>query len=205
MQRSYEDDDQDLRKKWGIPENAPVVGTVARLVPLKALDVLLESAALILQRIPEVRFVIVGRGVEMEKLQALSAKLKIDKHVILTGRQLDIHRYYQMFDIFALSSLTEGCSNVLIEAMDFALPIVATRVGGNPELLEDGRSALLVEPRAAQPLADAIERLLTDKELANRLAQNAKIDVDKNTVESYVKNMQNYYLNLFEQKIGVNK
>ncbi|MCE5230682.1 glycosyltransferase [bacterium] len=191
--------DPAIREKWGIPPDAPVVGTVARMVPVKAIDVLIRSAKLVVARRPEVRFVIVGKGKLLDELIGHAAELGIGENVVFTGEQLNIADYYGMFDMFALSSRSEGLGNVLLEAMRYGNPIVATRVGGVPELVRDGETGILVEPESPKALADGIEKLLADRELARSLAANASGFVRQFSRESYVETLQNYYEELYEK------
>lgn len=190
--------DPALREQWGIPPDAPVVGSVTRLVPVKALDVLLRAAKLVIAHRPETRFVLVGKGVLREELERQAAALGIAQNVIFTGEQLHVADFYAMFDIFVLSSRSEGLGNVILEAMQFGAPIVATRVGGVPELVRDGETGLLVEPESPESLAAGIENMLADRDTARAFAANASEFVKKFTVESYVTEMQNYYERLYE-------
>jgi glycosyltransferase involved in cell wall biosynthesis len=174
-----------------------VVGAVTRLVPVKGLDVLVQAARRVVDRFPEARFVLVGRGRERAALERQLADLRLKERVILAGERLDVEGFYRMFDLFALSSHSEGCPNAILEAMRFGLPIVATRVGGVPELARDGESALLTPDGDADALAKAIARLLADPALARRLADRARDDAREFTVPAYVAKMQDYYEELY--------
>lgn len=191
--------DPALRAQWGIPPDAPVVGTITRLVPVKGLDVLLRAAKLVIERRPAVRFVLVGKGKLKDELPRLAAELGIGPNVIFTGEQVRTADFYAMFDLFALSSRSEGLGNVILEAMQFGKPIVATRVGGIPELVRDGRTGVLVEPESPESLAAGIEKMLADRDLARRCMANGLDFVKGFTVESYVAEMQNYYEQLYER------
>jgi glycosyltransferase involved in cell wall biosynthesis len=186
-----------LRAELGIPAGAPVVGTIARLVPIKGLDVLLRAARRVVERVPEVRFVLVGGGREREALARQAADLGLVGRVNFTGERLEVAALYRLFDCFALPSRSEGCSNVLLEAMQVGLPIVATCVGGIKELVRDGAQALLVAPEDDAALADALVRVLTDAELARRLAAAARDRSREFTIAAYVEKVQLFYDELF--------
>lgn len=192
------DGEPALREKWAIPPDAPVVGSITRLVPVKGLDVLLRAAKLVISHKPETRFVLVGKGVLRDELVRQAAELGIEKNVIFTGEQIRVADFYAMFDLFVLSSRSEGLGNVLLEAMQFGAPIVATRVGGVPELIHDGETGLLVESESPESLAAGIEKMLADRDMARAFAAKASEFIKTFTVESYVDEMQNYYEQLYE-------
>ncbi len=195
--RSGSSDPAPLRAELGIPDGCPVIGTVSRLVPVKALDLLVRAARHVVDARTEARFVLVGRGRERDDLQRLVDDLSLHDRVILTGERLDVEAFYRLFDVFALSSRTEGCPNVILEAMGRGVPIVATRVGGVPELVRDGHSGLLVPFGDDQALAAAILRVLDDADLAQRLAEQAQQDVREYTVPNYVAKMEKLYTELY--------
>jgi glycosyltransferase involved in cell wall biosynthesis len=151
-----------------------VVGTVGVLRPQKAFHVLIEAVARVLPRFPELRLVIGGDGPELGRLEALVDELDVRHAVILAGYRSDVPDLLAAFDIAASSSDFEGSPLAVIEYMDAGKPIVATRVGGVPDLIEDGVHGLLAPPGDAAALAQALERLLADRELAGRLGAAAR-------------------------------
>ena len=190
----------DLREKLNIPAGVPVIGSVTRLVPVKGLPTMLRALKRVIQEEPEVRLVLVGRGAEHERLEQLARRLGILRNVVFVGESRNVARYYRLFDIFALSSLSEGCPNVLLEAMRLGKPIVATRVGGVPEVVEDGRTGLLVEARQPEALGAALLRLLHEPGLRERLADAAREEGNQYTRKVYVDRMQSYYEEMLARK-----
>ena len=144
---------------------------VARLSPEKDLGTLLEAAALVVRTIPGFQLEIAGAGPCRPDLVKLAGSLCLGDRVRFLGEVSDIPALLARAGLFVLPSLTEGISLTVLEAMARGLPVVATRVGGNPEVVDDGRSGLLVPPRNPQALADALCRLWQDSALAARLGR----------------------------------
>jgi glycosyltransferase involved in cell wall biosynthesis len=163
-----------LPTELGFPDDAPLVGVVARLEPEKGHETLLAAWRLVLQDLPQARLVIVGEGSEGARLrgQALQLGLQAPRTtVFFTGLREDVPAVTAALDVAVLPSYREAQGIVLLEAMALGRPIVATRVGGIPEVVEDGRTGLLVPPHDAPALADGILRLLGDRVFAKRLGE----------------------------------
>jgi glycosyltransferase involved in cell wall biosynthesis len=156
---------QDL---W-LPHDAPIVGNVAALVPHKGQKHLIDAAALVVRRVPDARFVIAGEGELRPSLERQIKEHHLEKHVLLAGFRPDVLSLHKAFDVFAMSSVSEGLGTSLLDAMACGRPIVATTAGGIPEVVVDGQTGLLVPPRDHQAMADAIVRLLSDPELRKRM------------------------------------
>jgi colanic acid/amylovoran biosynthesis glycosyltransferase len=158
----------------------PVEGSsilfVGRLVAVKGQAVLLESLALLAERGLRVRTVIAGEGPMRTRLEQLVERLRLNSQVSFAGAvgQDEIHALYADASIFCLPSFAEGVPCVLMEAMAMKLPVVTTRIAGVPELVDDGRSGVLVAPGRADQLADALERLLIDPALRARMGSLAR-------------------------------
>ena len=159
----------NVHEAFWLPHHAPVVGNVAALVPHKGQRYLVEAAHLVIQEMPDVRFVILGEGELREHLEKQVHEHHLEKHVLLPGFRLDVLGCIKGFDLFVMSSVTEGLGTSLLDAMACARPIVATRAGGIPEIVEDGVNGLLVPPRDAHALARAIVDALADEGLRQRL------------------------------------
>lgn len=164
---------QAIREEFGIGPAEIVVGTVANFRPQKDYPNLLNAARLLADRAVPVRFIAVGQGPREAETRRLHHDLGLDHMVILTGFRDDAVRVMAACDIFSLASRWEGLPVALMEALALGLPIVATDVGGIGEALVDDASALLVPPRDAGALADAIERVVTDHDLRARLGRAA--------------------------------
>ena len=148
--------------------------TIGRLSPEKGFDILLDAVHEISKTNPRVRLVIFGEGEERSALEAQIRKLRIESLVLMPGYVEDAKRYMLLFRVFALSSLTEGLPIVILEAMQAGLPIVATRVGGVPEVLKEGEAGKLVPARNASRLAEGIYELLIDASLAKKMTDSAR-------------------------------
>lgn len=157
-----------LRRRLGLPAEAPLVGIVTRLAPQKGLRYLIEAAALFP---PEERlvFVVVGDGPLRAELQELAEKSGVGSHFVFTGVRRDVPLILGALDLLVLPSVTEGLGLILLEAMAASLPVVATAVGGVPEVVLDGETGVLVPPRDPAALAGAIAGLLRAPERARRL------------------------------------
>jgi L-malate glycosyltransferase len=153
----------DLHAELWLPHHAPIVGNVAALVPHKGQRHLIEAAAIVVRRIPDARFVIAGEGELRPQLERQIKEHRLEKHVFLVGFRPDVLSVHKAFDVFVMSSLTEGLGTSLLDAMACGKPIVATTAGGMPEVVADRETGLLVPPRDDEALAAAIIQLLDDE------------------------------------------
>ena len=178
-----------LPEEYGFPEGAPIVGVVARLEPEKGHETLLRAWPGVLERVPEARLLIIGEGSQRETLEALAEELDLlgeacsgdrcvgtrgarpGAKVLFTGLRDDVPAVTAALDVAVLPSYREAQGLAILEAMALRRPVVATAVGGVPEMVEHERSGLLVPPGDESALADAIARLLTDHPLADTLAR----------------------------------
>jgi glycosyltransferase involved in cell wall biosynthesis len=149
------------REALGVPGGAFVTGTVGRLDPVKNLAAMLRAHALLVEHHPASRAVIVGDGPERGALEALAAELGIADSVIFTGYRSDVRALMAAFDVYVNTSTYEGVSLTILEAMAASVPVIATPVGGNPEVIIDQETGLLV-PARARAIADAISLLWLD-------------------------------------------
>lgn len=161
------------------PGGPAVVGTVAHLSPEKGLKYLIEAASLIPEVQKQLRFVIVGDGECLKELEQLVESKGLPDIFEFAGFHSDTFRYMKSFDIFVLPSLSEGLSSAILEAMASSLPIVATKVGGIPELVADGENGLLVAPADPAALALAIQRLAQNPEEAIRMGLRGRERMEK--------------------------
>ena len=185
-----------VRRELGIPAGDPVLGTVARLDPVKNQGMMLRAFAGVLAQVPQAWLVLVGDGPERESLEKLSGELGIGHRVRFTGFKTQPVAYMNAMDLFLLSSHTEGTSMTLLEAMSLGVPTVATRVGGNPEIVLDEKTGLLTPPEDARAFQAAILRLLEDAGLRRRLSSAA---VERFKQEYSVQSMQNAYAGLYHR------
>lgn len=181
------------KERLGIPAGSPVIGTVGRLDTQKGITYLLQAAVAIMKSAPEARFLIVGDGPKRDELEAEARSLGIRDKVVFAGHRTDVPVLQSMMDVQAFPSLWEGAPLTVFEAMAMNRTIVSTDVDGLGEVLEDGRSALIVPPSQPQPLADAVLRLLKDRELAGQLASGAKESSRDYDISRTVRNLEALY------------
>ena len=179
-----------------LPETAFIVGTIAELHKNKGLTYAIEAIAKLVAKNPNLYYFILGGGEEKERLEALVGLHGLQGRVFLLGFVDDASRYLKAFDIFLLPSITEGLALVLLEAGLAGLPVVASRVGGIPEVIEDNETGLLVPARHSEKLAEAIQKLVTNTALAERFGETLRERVStkfslarvlKDTISLYTK------------------
>ena len=164
-----------LRAAQHIPAEAFVLGTLGRLVPDKGVDVLLRAAASLVDRHPELRVVIAGDGPDEKRLRTLAGDLGISHRVLFAGFVEDPCPWLSMMDVFVLPTRLEAFGLAALEAMAAGLPVVASDVGGVPEVVSDDVNGMLVPPGDAAALADTIGWLIIDSEPRERLSAQAPV------------------------------
>ena len=160
-----------LHEDYRIPESSPIVGVVARLEAEKGHRTLVDAWPVVLAAHPDAWLLIVGEGSERNSLEAQAASLGISEKVVFTGRREDVPAVTAALDVAVLPSYREAQGLSVLEAMALSRPVVASNVGGIPEMIEDGVSGLLVPPGDCDALAAAIIRLLSDHPLADMIAR----------------------------------
>ena len=202
-----------LRREFWIPPHVPLVVMLSRLNPQKGIEYFLEAAAIVRQRCPKAHFLIVGEafintdGVfrpdqdYRKTLQDKAVRLGISDHTRFTGMRSDVPEILSAAAVSVLPSFSEGISNTLLESMAAGVPVVATNVGGTPEIIEDGKHGLLVPPGDAGALADSICTLLENPLLAARLSSQARKRVEAEfSFDNMVRETEGLYAELLEQK-----
>jgi glycosyltransferase involved in cell wall biosynthesis len=183
-----------LHEDYGIAPEAPIVGVVARLEPEKGHRTLIEAWPAVLAADPEARLLIVGEGSERDALEAQAETLGIMDRIVFTGRRDDVPAVTAALDIAVLPSYREAQGLSVLEAMALSRPVVASAVGGIPEMIEDGVSGLLVPPGDPGALARAIVRLLNDHPFADTIARRGHDLVhDRFCVELMVRSICDLY------------
>ena len=163
-----------LRREIGAADDAPVIGCVARLVWFKGLDTLVDALPAVLRVCPDVQVAVAGDGPLRAELAARAAALGVADRLHLLGERNDVPQLLRGFDLFVLPSVSEGMPLTILEAMGAGLPVVATAVGGVPELMVAAETGLLVPPGDAVALALALLRLLRDAPLRRRMGDNGR-------------------------------
>jgi glycosyltransferase involved in cell wall biosynthesis len=194
----------DRKVVLGLSDDVPVIMTVANLRPIKGIDLLVRTAALVCKQFPTANFVVVGethKDSYLQELRTLAQQLGIQQNIRFLGRRNDVYALLKSSDLFCLPSRSEGMSNALLEAMACRLPCVATNVGGNSEVIIDGETGFLVSPENPQPLADGIIALLKDRERAQRIGEAGRRVVEsKFTVQHMVQRLSSLYEGLLQER-----
>jgi glycosyltransferase involved in cell wall biosynthesis len=196
---------RDVRAEAGLPEDAVVVGTIAVLRPQKALHLLVEAAARLVPENPQLHVLIGGEGEERPRLERLIADAGIGDRMRILGRfaPSEVPDFLSALDIAVNCSEFEGTPGAVLEAMAAGLPMVATRVGGVPGLVEDGVSGILVERGDADALTDGIRRLLDDPELRRRMGEAGKArQLEHYDVRNLVEMLEELYTRLYHERTG---
>ena len=167
------------RQALGLGNSLVVIGIVARLAPIKNHAHLLRAIAALPGLTENVRLLIVGDGSERKKLEEMALELGIDTRTLFVGERRDTEDLLNAMDIYALSSTSEGMNLTLLEAMSSSLPVVATAVGGNTEIVLHDVTGFLVPPDDVTKFSDAIKRLLNDEPLRTALGEAGRASVDK--------------------------
>lgn len=154
--QSTEVEREDYLKEFNFPENTCIAGCVARLEYMKGHRYLIEAFKSVCERHPQCRLILVGDGPDRQQIEALVQKFGLEEKVILTGFRHDIPRLLKIFDIFVSASLKEGMPYTLIEALAAGIPVVATDVIGNRDVIQDGYNGLLARPENSGDLAEKI-------------------------------------------------
>ena len=184
----------DIHAALHLPAGAPVVGNVAALVPHKGHRHLIDAAALVVREVPDARFVIVGDGELRSELDKHVRNTHLQRHVFLAGFRTDVLELTKAFDLFAMSSVEEGMCTALVDAMAASKAAVATRAGGIPEVLVDGETGYLVEPRDHHAMAGRLVTLLQNEPLRTRMGQAALVRArERFTVERMVQGTADLY------------
>lgn len=199
-----EDIKLSCRRALGIPDACLAVAIVANLRPVKAIDLFLRASAIVASRHSDASFLIAGEGPEREHLSSLASELGIEDRVVFIGKRDDISTILSICSVGVLSSRSEGLSNAIIEYMAMGLPVVCTDVGGNPELVEDGRNGFLVPVSDHVAMGKAILRILGSPELMKKMSKESfKKARDMFNLDRFVKRYEEYYLTLAGRARGI--
>jgi glycosyltransferase involved in cell wall biosynthesis len=194
-------DGRGKRRELGLPLDAPVVGAVSRLAWKKGISHLVQATPRILESAPDARVVVAGDGPLRGELLAEASALGVRDRVLFLGSRDDTVELMAAFDVFALPSVVEGMSNALIEAMAVGRPVVATDVGGNPEVVVDGQTGFVVPKAAPDQLAAAILKLLGAPELAAEMgAAGRRRVIQHYRVEAMARQIEAMYRALLREK-----
>ena len=190
----------DLKKKIGLTTNALTVGTVGWLLPIKGPMVLLKAMAKLWPKFPEARLVYVGKGELERQLKSEAVQTGFADKVHFLGWRDDVHEIMQTFDIFVLPSLNEGMGRVLVEAMAAGKAVVASQVGGIPDLVKHGQNGFLVNPGDITDLSYYIGRLLQDEKLRLKMGLSGRAISQNFNIKKMVEKIDAFYLSFLQKK-----
>jgi len=201
------DEQQTLRNKFQIADDERVIISVGRLSREKGHNDLIHAIALIHEMEPTLKFklLLVGDGPEREHLETVVRDLRIQEQVVFVGHVADVAPFYSIANVLTLPSHSEGSPNVLLEAMAAGLPIVATTVGGVPEIATSGENALLTSPRQPQEFSDVLLTVLTDDVLAEELATNAIMRARAFSPDAHALQLVCIYQELLSERGAISK
>ncbi len=194
-----------IRAELGIERDALVVGYVGRLIALKDVSTLLLAVEKLVPDVPEVHIVVVGSGSELVRLQSqVTGSTLLSQRVCFTGARENVADLLQAMDIFVLPSLMEGMSNTLLEAMATGLPVIASDVGGNPEIVADSGCGYLFQPRDVAGLAEKLAGLLRNPDLRFRFGDQARRRArEVFGLEAMLERYSRFYCELVMRRIAV--
>jgi len=186
-----------VREAFWLPTNAPIVGCVGALVEHKGHRHLIHAAVDIVRAVPEARVVILGEGELRDELTRMIHELGLERHVLLPGFRPDVLSLLKTFDVFVMPSITEGLGTSILDAMACGKAVVASAVGGIPEVVAAEETGLLVPARNPTALAAAVVRLLGDRALADRFGAAGRTRVEQRfTAERMVQETLDVYRRL---------
>jgi len=190
-----------VRRELGLDGDERLIGVAARMTPQKGHYDLLHALPRLSQRFPRLRCLLIGDGPLKSSLEVEAARLGVGPYCLFTGARADVADLLSVLEVVALPSLSEGLPFVLLEAMALRKPVVATRVGGNPEVVEDGKTGLLVPPRDPGALAGALASLLDRPTEAAGMGERGGIRVRESfTLDRMIRALENTYTMLLQRK-----
>jgi glycosyltransferase involved in cell wall biosynthesis len=200
LKESISEEKQNLKKELGIPENSLIVGTAGRLVPVKGPEFLVKAAKYIISKYPDTYFIFTGDGSLENDLKKRALEMGISENIIFLGWRDNVAKIISIYDIFVLPSLNEGMGRVLAEAMALGKPIVASNIGGVPDLVIHGKNGFLVPPKNPKELAKYIQVLIEDKDTRAKMGLKGKEMSLNFGAESMIEKIASLYEELLIQK-----
>jgi glycosyltransferase involved in cell wall biosynthesis len=168
------------RKRWGVSRDEPLLGCVGKLLPDKGQECLVRSLVEIRKDFPNAKLMLAGDGPLRQELGKLASDLKLKDAVIFAGFVKDVESVYAALDVFLLPSFFEALNNSLLAAMAYEIPSIAFRLGALPEIIEEGRSGLLVSGPEVSEISAAVKQILSNAEFARKLGQAGRVRVEQN-------------------------
>ena len=196
-----EEEKNRVREKWNIRHDDAVIGIVSKLWEGKGHEILIRAFKEVKKDIKVARLIIVGEGPLYSMLNDLVDRLGLSDSVLFTGFQMDVAEIISSFDVVVLPSYFEGMGRVLLEAMAMGKPVVASRVGGIPDLVKDSVNGFLITPGDVKELSDALKKLLNNKGLANIMGRDGRKGItDKFSTDVMVRSISDIYIECLKIK-----
>jgi len=196
-----------LKRQYAIEEDTFVIGIVARLSPIKNHALLLKAVRRLIDRTNRpVRLLVVGDGPELATLENLSTELGLADHVVFCGEHTDVAPYYHLFDAFVLPSFSEGISMTILEAMAAKVPVIASEVGGNVEIIRHGKNGLLFPSGDLQILVERLQTIMNNSQLVEQLVREGHTTVTTTfNMESMLQAYRRVYNEICGQQLFAGK
>ncbi|MBN2016786.1 MAG: glycosyltransferase [Candidatus Cloacimonetes bacterium] len=193
---------EDKRKEFGFIPTDFVIGLFGRFVPAKAHEVLLQSLQKLITKYPNIKVLFVGSGPTEDQIKEIVREFGLENHVIFAGFRNDIPELYQILDLFILPSEREGFPITLLEAMTSGIPVIATDVGGNSDIIKDGRNGFIIEPNNVEALTQRIEYYIEHPDEADIFANKAQSSVQKHfTSQIMTRNTEQMLIRLYGKQV----
>lgn len=186
----------ELRERLGIAADDPVIGAVTRFHPVKGIRYLVEAFARLSREYPRARLILVGQGPEEERLRRQVRELGVERQVVFAGFQRDVQRYVKLFSVSVVPSLEEGFGLVALESLALGIPVVASRLGGLPDVVDHGKTGLLVEPADPDAITAGIARILGDRDLHRLMSEAGPAAAQRYSLDGYAGRLTEIYQEL---------
>lgn len=186
----------ELRERLGIADDTPVIGSVTRFHPVKGIRYLIDAFAQLSRSYPRARLILVGQGPEEERLRRQCRELGVAERVIFAGFQREVQRFVKLFRVSVVPSLEEGFGLVALESLALGVPVVASRIGGLPDVVTHEKTGLLVEPANPDAMARAISRILSDDDLRRRMSEAGPAAAQRYSLDRYAGRLTQIYQEL---------
>lgn len=193
--KKFEQYRNSIRLKYNISNKDMVIGYVGRLSDEKGIKYLFKASSMLCDRGYKIKVLVIGDGPLKEELESMAADGNLHEIIIFTGFIKDVEKYLASIDIFVLPSITEGTPMALLEAMAMGKPVIATEVGGVPNVVKSGKNGLLVPSKDSEKIGDAIQYLMSNKNMCEKISIAGKKTVEKEySIEGWVKKIENEYI-----------
>jgi len=190
--------DTNIRNELGLNEDTRVILMAGRLRPVKGIDYGIRAFTKLVEDVPNAHLIIAGDGEERENMEGLARSLRVHEKTTFLGVRSDLPGLLRDSDAFLLPSLNEGFPRVAVEALAIGCPIVATNVGGTPEIVIDGQTGILVESKNSGQMADGLSKLLNDRALTCGLVESGMELAGEFAIEHYVETLNGLYTDLLD-------